>query len=415
MSFAVLQRAQLLISQDRHQEAISLLEDHLVRYPEDFMARCLYLTSLIDSGQKEKSRTVLNALLADEPDSPLVLSLASHVCLAEEKYADAEAYAHKVIDFAPNEPDSHIMLARVKLAQRNYDRAVESLDRALALDPESIEALNLKTFVAGIIGDASTRDALQEALQRAPENPFTIANQGYQMVRDGRTKEALERLKYALSLDPTNELARYAMLEAIKSKFFLYRLFFKYQEWAGRLTGTQSWIFLIGAYVFYRIINNVAQNNPELKPVLMPVVFVIAGLFLLTWIMTPLMNLFLLLIPYGRILLDDDDKYMARYTGIALFGAIACLTGYFVTGSDQFLLPALTCALFMIPLGTFLRINHPGNRKMIKALTYGILACGVLGALLDIGGLQILAFLGIFAYQWIFNGMMIKEGARTVD
>jgi len=268
-------------------------------------------------------------------------------------------------------------------------------------------------MIGGIIGDGATDQTISDALHLNPENASTIANHGMQLLRQGKVNEALDRLSYALSLDPTNNLARYAMGEAMKNKFWPYKMFFKYGQFAAKLSGKSSWTFIIGAYIVYQILNWLADKNEILRPFLTPVIYIILGLFLLTWVMDPLMNLYLLSNKYGRLLLDADDKKMAKLCGVSLSVAIISLALHFYLGTPPFLMCALAFGLFLIPLGTFLKPNRNSNRKMTKALTIGIVSVGALGAVLNIELLLIVSFIGIFGYQWLINGIMIKENARV--
>ena len=268
-------------------------------------------------------------------------------------------------------------------------------------------------MVSGMLGDQATDQAIDDALHLNPEYAGTIANQGLQFLREGRVEQALERLEYALSLEPTNELARYAMSEALKNKFWPYRMYFKYGQMMGKLSSQHTWGILIGAYVLYRVLAGIAKSNEALRPFLQPIVYLILGLFLLTWVLDPLMNLYLLSNKYGRLLLDADNKKMAKYTGTSFGLAILCLSMHFILDSSPFLLLAIVFGLLMIPLGTFLKPNREKNRKITSYATLAMVMAGVAGAALNSDLLLVATFIGIFAYQWLINGIMIKENARV--
>ena len=312
----------------------------------------------------------------------------------------------------PLEAGSFLKMASVKLQQRNYDRALEAANQALALDPENIDALNLKIMIGGLLGYEDTQQAIEEALHIDPESASTIANHGMQLLREGKVQQALERLKYALSLDPTNSLARYAMAQALKARFWPYRMFLKYGEFSARLSGQSSWAIIIGAYVVYRILAKIANEYEALAPFLYPIIILIASLFLLTWILEPLMNLYLLSNPYGRLLLDDDEKKMARYTGGSLGVALLSFALYFALSLETFLMLGVLGVACMIPLGTFLKPTKPKNRRQLTYFTVAVMLSGVVGILLNQEMLLFGAFFGIFIYQWIINGIMNKENAR---
>lgn len=59
------------------------------------------------------------------------------------------------------------------------------------------------------------------------------------------------------------------------------------------------------------------------------------------------------------------------------------------------------------------------NEKKVQWLTYGIVSSGILGLLLmAFTGSEILLIvsaLGIFAFQWIINAIIIKQSARRFE
>lgn len=411
MNKGFLQRVEILFQQSRYEEAKVLLHDYLAEHPGDLRAQYLLAASLLNAGDKKEGRKMTEQLLAQDAQSPIFLALATEVELAEEKYEAADSLAGQLLRMEPESASAHVLQARAKLGQRNYDRALTSVEMALSHDPEDVQALNLKITLSGLLGHNTTRETIDEALQISPDDPHTIANQGYQLVREGKINEALERLQYALSLNPSNQLARFAMMEALKARFWPYRMYFKYKEKMSKLSGGGLWGFIIGAYIVYNLLRRAAAEHPALWPI----VYVLAGLFILTWVMDPLMNLYLLSNKYGRLLLDQDDKTMAKLCGVSLLLALIFLAGYIGTGNDQWIFNAAMFVLYMIPLGTFLNANRPKNRKITSMFTMGIVGIGVLGIALNSISWIMVSLVGLFIYQWVINGILIRENSRKFD
>ena len=413
MSSAILQRVELLIRQSRFPEAEQVLQTYLTDYPDDAHAQFYMASVQLHLGNKKSARQLTETLLEREPEAFPILALAVEVEMADQHYDRAEDFAEELTARHPQYAESFVKLSAVKLARRNYDEALDAARLALQLDPENVNALNLKIMVGGLLGNPDTQTTIEEALQVDPQSASTIANHGMQLLRDGKVDEALERLKYALSLDPTNGIARYAMTQALKARFWPYRMFLKYGEFSARLSGRSSWMILIGAYLLYRFLARLARDNEALAPFLMPLVWLIAFLFLLTWILDPLMNLYLLSNPYGRVLLDDDDKKMARYTGASLGVGLLAFALYFASGASQLLMLGIMGVLFMIPLGTFLKPSREKHRRQLSYFTLGVVGVGLTAVLFNIDLLYLLVFLAVFAYQWIINAILIRENARV--
>ena len=408
-----LERVELLLKQQRTEDARQLLESYLDENPQDFRGRYYMAAILLESGEKEDARAMCEHLLMEEPDNYGVLHLAINVDLADDKDQAAEEKAEQLIELYTEDSDAHVLMSRIKLHQRNYDRAIESANRVLELDAENEDAYGIKISIGGLLGEKDTNQTIEDALQVNPENPSLIANKGYQLIRDGKIDEGLDLLKDALSRDPNNQLARFGLMEGLKSKFWPYRMFMKYAEYSAKLSEKGSWTFIIGAYVVYRILGKTAENNPELAPFIYPIVYFILFLFISSWVMTPLMNLYLLMNQYGRLLLDKDDKTMARLVGVAAGSSLVFLAGYLITNIELFSLVALVCFISMIPLGTFLNPVKEKNRKITKAFAIGIPVLGLIGIFSGVIMVYFGALILLFVYQWMLNGIMIRENSRT--
>ncbi|MBC6993421.1 tetratricopeptide repeat protein [Neolewinella lacunae] len=410
---ALSERLNILFQQARWTEARQLLESYLADYPEDELARLYYINVLINSGEKKLARELIGPLLEESPDNPLVLRLAAVVELNDQKPKVAERLAGILIEQDPEDDDSYVLMARAKLDQRNYDAALTNLEYALDRNPENQEALNLKIYVGGFLGREDTQRAIDEALYLNPEDSTTIANHGYQLLRQGQVDAALERLRHALSINPTDQLARYAMLEAMRARFWPYRLYFKYQEAMAKLSGGASMGVIIGLWLAVNFLSRVAEENPGYGLFLWPVVYLCFALFLLTWIIEPIMNFYLLTNRYGRLLLDEDQKLMARLVGGSLGLAGLSLLAYFATGAFLFQALAFAFLLFTIPLGSFLRPIRKTQRTILTLYTVGLGVFGLGSIFLDSGTLGNIALFGLLAYQFVINGMMVREGGRT--
>jgi tetratricopeptide (TPR) repeat protein len=408
-------RIAILYNQNRHKDAQELLEVRLAQNPDDFIGQYYLALVFLQSGEKEKSRKIVEKLLEEEPTSLPILQLATSMDLADDKYHAAEEKAELLQQHYPEQSISHFMMARVKLAQNNYDQVIRHTDKALELDPENLDAYNTKIIAENILGKKDAALTVEKALQLDPESPSSIANHGAQLLGQGKVKEALERLHYALSLDPTNQLARYYMQEALKNKFWPYRFLYAYKQFVAKLSAKGSWTFIIGIYIVYRILIAVSQSDSVFAPIAEPLVYLLFGLFILSWVMDPLINLYLLTNRYGTLLLDNKDKTMAQYTGGSLMLSLFCLAGYLYSNSEMMMNLGLAFFVFMIPLGTFLTPTKEENRNKLTYFTIGIIGLGLLGIFTNNSILITIAFIGVFLYQWVVNGILIKENARVFD
>ena len=410
---ALLERLYILQSQQRWQESKDLLETFLADNPKEWLAQLFYVNTILNLGDKKQARTLIGPLLEQQPDNPAIIRMAAVVELADDKPVAAERLARLLVEMNPEDDDAFVVLAKAKLEQRNYDAALDAIDQALALNPENQEALNMRIYLSGFLQTGDTNSTIDEALHLNPEDSSTIANHGFQLLREGKVDEALDRLKYALSLNPTNQLARYAMLEALKARFWPYRLYFQYQQSMARLSGGAGLGVVIGLWLLVQFLSKIGRDNPNLAVFTTPLVILLVSLFLRTWIIDPIMNFYLLTNQYGRLLLDEDNKLMARLVGGSLGLSLLTILAWLALGYEVLLLLSLAFLLLTIPLGSFLRPLRKSQRNLTTLATFGIAVTGLGAIIFNLPGLLNIALFGLLGYQFLLNGLMAKEGGRT--
>jgi len=412
-----IQRIQLLFSQNRYKEAEQFLKELLSNYPEFEYGQYLLAISQTNQGKHQEAYELVMMMCENNPGALEYLELKAEIEIASNRLELAENTINHLIASDAEDEDYFFLLARVKYAQRYYDKALENTRLALALNPDHLGALNLNLTINSQLGNVeSARHSVKEALQRNPENPYTIANHGLSLLNEGEVGQALEKFQEALSLNPNNDIAQYGMQEALKSKFWPYKMLYKYALLLGRLSGKNIWVFIIGSYIGFRFLSVIARNNPGLQPILNPLLIVIALLFLSTWILDPLMNVYLLTNKYGRFLLSDEAKVSAQYSALTIAIGIGFGIAFYFVRLELFFLAMLFFFAMLIPLGTMYKPMSQKNKSIAKKLTMAIFVTGLIGlatlVFTDNVFIFYIAAFGIFAYQWIINGMMIKEAGR---
>ena len=416
-----LQRAEVLLTQKRFVEAEQMLREMIEKFPELGYAKYYLAVALLGQNKNDDAEKILQFLVTENPENPDYLQMLAEVEIEKDLYDAAEDKVRHLLKMQPEEADYFVMLSRIRYAQRNYDEALEFANQALEQDPENLPALNIKVSVSSFLGQQEgLQESVDEALRQDPENAYTIANHGMSMLNQGKTQESLDRFKEALTLDPHNTLAKHGLAEAMKSKFWPYKMLYMIGLKMSRLSGQNMWAVIIGSYILLRVLRTVASNNPSLEPFLMPIVFFIAFLFVLTWVLNPLMNLYLSRNEYGKLLLDEDDLKTSRLVGIALLASIVMLILYLFLKQSVFLYGGILFFFFMIPLSNLYNSTYSEkDEKKVAYLTYGIVGSGILGVLLmGLTGNQILiaiSALGIFAFQWIINAIVIKQSGRRFN
>lgn len=100
----------------------------------------------------QRSLVEMGATLARTPGVASVLGVATganeqkEALLRQEREGDL-AYWQEIADAYPNYPDAHLMVAAIAYELGNDDMARMAASRALALDPNSAEALGLRELL----------------------------------------------------------------------------------------------------------------------------------------------------------------------------------------------------------------------------------------------------------------------------
>jgi tetratricopeptide (TPR) repeat protein len=86
-----------------------------------------------------------------------------------------------------------------------YNEAIQCYDKALAIDPYYIHALNNKGYVLRSVGEyKEAMEYFDKALAIDPYSDDALYNKGLLFISLGKYKEAMECFDKALAIDPNN-------------------------------------------------------------------------------------------------------------------------------------------------------------------------------------------------------------------
>ncbi len=411
---AQISRASLLIEQNRFKEASLVLKDVISQEPDNAYVLGMYGLVLLETEEIDKAEQVIDDAIALAPDYDYLFYLKARIALHQDNYNQAESSLQEALTLSPDDADYYALWSSIKLARKKYEEALNLADKALSLDSENLFALNIRSSaLLKLNKKEESLNAIEGALKEDPNNAYTHANYGWGLLEQGNSQKALEHFKEALKNDPNSRYAQAGMLEALKAKYWIYRIFLRYALWMGNLTTQYQWGVIIGFYLLYRLLNSVSENNPALQPILTPVLFLMALIAFSTWVMTPLSNLFLRLNPYGKHLLDEKEIMSSNFVGISAMVFLFGLLTFFISANMNWLAVAVFGFTMMVPLGSMF-----APTKYKNALLYYSIAMAVVGALSIsitflsdqlVNQFSMIYIFGFIAYQWIANFLMIQE------
>jgi tetratricopeptide (TPR) repeat protein len=414
MSSSSLEAAFAFASNSDWARAVPAAREALAADPQNAHAHALLALALSNLEQPRDAVEAARRAVALDPELAFAHYVLGHALFDYDDVSGAERAAREALRLDPD-AQSYSLLAQVLARRSQWQEALEAAERGLEIDPENTSCANLRALALSHLGRGGEAEAaLRETLALDPDDARAHANRGWMLLRQGNPDQALESFRDALRLDPTSDWARSGIVEALKARKGVYRLFLYYSLWMGSLTGRARWMVIIGLFVGARIVRETMRSNPGLMPILGPVL----GLYVLfvigTWISGPLSNLLLRLNPFGRLALSHDEVLASNLIGVCI--ALTLVSGllFAVTNTSAWLVTAASSALLLMPIGGAFR-GH-GTRAwrplligLLVLATFAVAAIGLSFAGSDLAvGALIALVLGAFIYGWTANFLVMK-------
>jgi tetratricopeptide (TPR) repeat protein len=299
---------------------------------------------LLRQGRVERAEEELRLILAEDPDSEFAHAQLA-LCLSQlDRNQEAHDEAKTAVGLAPGNPFAHFVhsvvlsqanclpeaesavreainldqssalyfgqLAKVHLLRQRWPEALAAAEKGLEIDPADDECANLRSIALIRLGRrVEATDTLRGALERDPGDAWTHANLGWSLIEEARYDDAMPHFREALRLEPNLEHARLGIITALKAQHFLYRPLLRYFLWAQKLNDKFAVFLMIGAFLLFRLLSGVAQQNPGLAPFIIPVLIAYVIFAVSSWLGNPLFNLVLFTNRFGRLALSNEEKW----------------------------------------------------------------------------------------------------------
>lgn len=426
---AHLSRAQMLMSQNRHDQAEVEIRQALANDPDSFMAAGLLAICLAEQKRFDEATESAHRAIGLAPDASFPHYALAFVLQKRNRPKEAIEPLQEAIRIDPYDEHMFATLAGIHLNLKQWKNALEAANRGLEIDPESADCLNIKSIAQINLGQKAEAEAsIASAMHKDPDDPVTHANLGWSKLEAGKHQEAMEHFREALRLDPNSVWARQGILEAMRSRNFVYRWMLKYFLFMSKLTDRMQWAVVIGFYVVYRVIRQVAQNAPAIAPFLWPILYLYIAFAIMSWIAVPLMNLVLRLDKFGRLVLSKEEIRTSNWVGVILLVTVGCLAAYFAGAGALFLLVAIAVGVMVFPVSRIYQCEPGWPRNVAYGFTAGMGLLGiavvafpfVIGFLvttqqeveeaLGLGqGLMYLHLIAAFVSQFLFNWLATQR------
>jgi tetratricopeptide (TPR) repeat protein len=407
-------RALVLFDQSRHELAEGELRQELAAEPENAMAHALLGLCLSERNEYQEATREAETAITLMPDLPYAHYALAVILSERDRPDEAEAAIQEAIRLSPEDADYYGLLAAIRLDQRHWQPALEAAEQGLECEPEHVGCNNYRAMALVKLGRRQEAGAtIETALAHDPENALSHANQGWTLLESGNVVKAMEHFREALRLEPGHEWARQGILEALKARHIVYRLMLWYFLWMAKLSEKAQWAVIIGGYIGYRVLGEVADARPELAPWLWPLLIAYLVFVFLTWTAQPLFDLLLRLNRFGRLVLSREEIVASNWVGACVLAALIALGIYLAAGGLVALFSAIFLGLLIIPVAAVFHCPSGWPRQVMAIYTLllfaaGLSAIGLIAAERVLFEVPAYGFLiGVFLSGWVANGLQM--------
>jgi len=413
-----LTKVNILIQQEKYTEAENILKGMLAQDSNNILVLALTAEVKLQQDEYEEADSIVDTAIGLAPDAGDLYYLKSRIAMARNKYGEAEQLIRRAIEINAIDADYFAILASINLGRKQFSEALENANHALEIDAENITALNARsTALIKLDRKEESYQTIEGALKEDPNNPYTHANYGWGLLEKGDHEKSLVHFKEALSIEPNLESAQAGMVEALKAKNPIYRLFLKYMFFMSKLTAKYQWGVIIGLYLGFRVLSRIARNNEALQPYLYPLLAALALIAFSTWILGPVSNLFLRFNKYGQLLLDKKEKMSSNFVALGLAIFFIGVILYFALSNQNFLAVAVYGFSMMLPCSVMFSPTKYPNMLMVYTIAMAIVGAGAIAIAFRtdvlINTLTFVFLIGFVAFQWIANFLIIAENNRS--
>ncbi len=407
MDFTSIQRAELLLEQKRAPEAEKILLSVHGEMADSAQVKYLLSECRFQQNDYKEALRYIDEAIGLFPESAYYYAHKANVLLNDNKVKDAFQNIEHAIYLDPEESYFWSIKAVLLYDDRKYEEALAAANGGLASDPEDSVCLNIRSLsLAKLNRVDEAGETIKDALKSNPNDSFTYASQGFISLQEGKSREALELFREALRINPGSSYAKSGLVEALKSRFFIYRWFYQFFDWMGRQGSSIQWALIIGIIVVQHLSSSIAKTYPDLAPVFNVVSILLVVFVLLSWIIVPLSNLLLRLSPYGRYALTKNQIESSNWIGVLLLVSLLLFIGTWITQIDVFEPFALMVLLSVIPVSYIFYFRSSPQSTLVNALSIGIIVLGFLSIILDFFNIFLFLFLG---YQFYINSLGMKR------
>lgn len=411
-----LDRARILLRHGRYTEAQQQIQQYLAAEPYDGEAHTLLAIINLQLGKTDEALNEIVQAISLQPSHDYSYYISSKVLFQKKRLPESEVKIREAIALNPLAPEYFSWLSQIQMHKKDFADALQSADEGLAIDPSNINCLNSRAIaLTKLKKKDEAYQTIKDVLTEDPHNSISHANTGWAMLERNDHRKALNHFTESLRINPNNEWAKSGMIESLKARYRVYRIFLRYMFWIGNMKNHHQWMVIGGLYVLIQILKGVGNAFPSLELFILPVVILYALFAFSTWIIQPVFNLLLRLHPQGKYALSRHEKLSSEYVACSLLiGATAFVIAFFNNSAPGWLALGIFGITFSLPLASMYRSQVKRNIIMLQVFIALTGLCGAAAVILAFSGNADYLVLGgiylalLFVFQFVANALAVQ-------
>lgn len=196
--------ARVFLQTGRPAQAVTLLEESVRQAPQDPQARVALIEAYLADHDMARARAAAQDLQVLRPDLAAGYQLAGDIARDEQRPDDAEQNLERALQLQPDSLEVLTALTHVSLERGRPVAAAERLQRVLARDPTNPQVMDLLGVTYLQMKDLPhATEALDKAIALAPRSWTVYADLAQVRLAAGDPDGALKHYRTAFSLAPT--------------------------------------------------------------------------------------------------------------------------------------------------------------------------------------------------------------------
>lgn len=318
-------RGQRLFELHRYAEAQQQFVEHLKSNPEDPLAVSYIALCWMHQGKKRRAIQVAGEAIKLDPECIFAHVVLGQTLRAAGKSGEALETLRKALSLDPTRADLLGHIAHVMCDLKRWKESLEYSTQGLQNDPGDRACLHAHSWALIHTGKLEEAEGiLRDVLQEHAEDDQALTFLGYIQLKRGQREKALDYFSSALQLDPESELARDGFMDALRMKYPLYGLVVRYLLWISSLPERVRWTLVVLEHFVERILRDIAQRQPALRPLIRGILYLWSIFAYLSWTGRPLCNSLLRLNKHARKFLKADEMMESNLvSGSVFLGLVA--------------------------------------------------------------------------------------------